>query len=293
MIWSRKPKDTAPDATRVPVLSRLDTDGNPAWVGWIQDWVRPAVAVIVLVMSAPGEHYLAHLAGWSSWLSWGMPAVLTMYAGVAAVVATKRPKGSPGKKTAVTGAAAAILLAMAAQPVAHLYRSGWEPGDAWTYHQTLTVTVSCIPALVFGHLLHLAASPTGVRVVSRVVAVLSQDKDTAPVVPAVEPVVPAVPVPVVPATAPVVPAVPVPAVAPAVPEDTTVQDSQDTVPVPRPRVLKNGSMRNFVLDILSQGEDTPDNVIKDKILAEFDAEAKPNTMNKSISRARAALAQSA
>ena len=174
---------------------------------------------------------------------------------------------------------------MAAQPVAHLYRSGWEPGDAWTYHQTLTVTVSCIPALVFGHLLHLAASPTGVRVVSRVVAVLSQDKDTMPVVPAVEPVVPA--------TAPVVPAVPVPAVAPAVPEDTTVQDSQDTVPVPRPRVLKNGSMRNFVLDILSQGEDTPDNVIKDKILAEFDAEAKPNTMSKSISRARAALAQSA
>lgn len=301
----RKQKDTAPDATRVPVLSRTDADGNPLWVGWIQDWVRPAVAVVVLVMSAPGEHYLAREGGWANWLAWGMPAVLTMYAGVAAVVATKRPAGAPGKNTAVVGAVLSILMAMAAQPVAHLYKSGWEPGNAWTYHQTLTVVVSCIPALVFGHLLHLAASPAGVRVLSRVAAVLSQDteavpaQDTVPLVPAAAPV----PVPDVLPAAPVVPAETVP----GVPQDTAEEDtvpsggtwdtiyppmSQD-IPAERPRVLKNGSMKSFVLEILSRGEDTPDSVLKDMIVSGFDADAKPNTMNKSISRARATLAQTA
>jgi hypothetical protein len=170
-LWKKSPKDTA---TVVPVPgSRVkDKDEELAWVNGIQNVVRPAVAVIVLIMCAPGEHYLAHLAGWNKELSWGMPAVLTMYAGVAAVVATKRGKGAPGKKTAVGGAIVSIVLAMAAQPIAHLYGSGWQPGDIWTYKQTLTVVVSCIPALVFGHLLHLAASPAGARALSRVAGVL-------------------------------------------------------------------------------------------------------------------------
>jgi hypothetical protein len=292
----RKQKDTVPDATRVPVLSRTDHDGNPLWVGWIQDWVRPAVAVIVLVMSAPGEHFLAHLAGWTDWLAWGMPAVLTMYAGVAAVVATKRPKGAPGKRTAVGGAIASITLAMAAQPIAHLYGSGWQPGNAWTYHQTLTVTISCIPALVFGHLLHLAASPTGVRVLSQAVSFVGG----VPAVPQDSPVVPADTAPVSPAAEPVpaaaVPAVPElsPAVVPTAEPVPAAMEDKDTAPVPAgTRAIRNGSMKSFVLEILSQGEDTPDDVIKDMIRDSFGQDTKPNTMNTSIRRARSALAQSA
>lgn len=127
------------------------------WVKVILNVGRPVVAVIVLVMCAPGEHYLARLAGWSHWLAWGMPATLTAYAGIAAVVATKRPKKSPGKKTAVAGAIISVLLAMGAQPIAHLYQR-----ELITGHQfALTIVVSCIPALVFGHLLHMAAAPVG------------------------------------------------------------------------------------------------------------------------------------
>lgn len=129
------------------------------WVRVILDIGRPVVAVIVLVMCAPGEHYLARLAGWSDWLAWGMPATLTAYAGIAAVVATKRPKGAPGKRTAVFGAIISVLLAMGAQPIAHLYQQELIKGHLFA----LTITVSCIPALVFGHLLHMAAVPKEAR----------------------------------------------------------------------------------------------------------------------------------
>jgi hypothetical protein len=47
-----------------------------------------------------------------------------------------------------------IVLAMAAQPVAHLYGRS----DLTGQQVILTTVVSCIPALVFGHLLHLAVS---------------------------------------------------------------------------------------------------------------------------------------
>jgi len=272
---TRKDKDIPQDSVR--------------WVSWIQDWVRPAVAVIVLVMCAPGEHYLAHLAGWNKELAWGMPAVLTMYAGVAAVVATKRDKGAPGKRTAVVGAVLSITAAMAAQPVAHLYSSGWEPGDGWTYRQTLMVTVSCVPALVFGHLLHLAASPAVLTAVSRVLSRDSATEDVPQDSPAVtEDAGPAVPVPPV-----LPPAVPVPAaVSPAaVPPVPAV--SRDTVPAPRVRTVAGGSMKSFVEDILSRSEDTPDSVLKDMVRTEFGEDTKPNTINTSIRRARSALAQSA
>lgn len=126
------------------------------WVRLILNVGRPVVAVFVLVMCAPGEHYLALQAGWNETLAWGMPGVLTAYAGIAAVVATKRAPGAHGKATAVWGAVVSILAAMAAQPIAHLYG---KPGLT-AQQAALIITVSCIPALVFGHLLHMAAVRT-------------------------------------------------------------------------------------------------------------------------------------
>jgi hypothetical protein len=135
-------------------------DHDPWWVRLLLDVGRPIVAVLILAMCAPGEHYLARQAGWSERLAWGMPGTLTAYAGIAAVVATKRPRGAPGRNTAVWGAVLSILVAMAAQPIAHLYgRTGLDPQEI-----VLTVAVSCIPAAVFGHLLHMGASvPKSVR----------------------------------------------------------------------------------------------------------------------------------
>lgn len=139
-----------------------DGDQDPWWVTLLLDVGRPAVAVLILTMCAPGEHYLAKLVGFGK-LSWGMPGALTAYAGIAAVVATKRPTGAPGRKTAVAGALLSILVAMAAQPLAHLYQQ-----QVWTLTPVgrvwMTIAVSCVPAAVFGHLLHMGAvSPRPVR----------------------------------------------------------------------------------------------------------------------------------
>lgn len=143
---------------------------TPWWVNILTDWGRPVVAAVVLTMCAPGEHYIAHTAGWSERLAWGMPFVLTAYAGISAVVATKRPKGSPGKRTAVWGAILSILLAMTAQPIAHLYQRGLIHGHQFA----LTIIASCVPALVLGHLLHLAVSHVLTR--TSPAAVLPEDK---------------------------------------------------------------------------------------------------------------------
>jgi hypothetical protein len=114
----------------------------------------------VLVLCAPGEQHLAWLAGWNgelTWLSWGWAGLLSLYAGISAVVATIRPRGSRGKATAVVGAGLSLLLAMVAQPVSHLFTTGWMSADPrpplW-----LVVSVSSIPPFILGHLLHLAAS---------------------------------------------------------------------------------------------------------------------------------------
>jgi outer membrane biosynthesis protein TonB len=144
----RKQRTTTPrPALRVPWWATAFTDAG-----------RPIVAVLVMVMCAPGEHHLGVLAGWDDRLAWGMASVLAAYAGIAAVVASRRPKGAPGKTSAVVGAWLSLGAAMAAQPVSHLFVTGhWsaEPhAPAW-----LVVTVSCVPPLVLGHLLHLAATP--------------------------------------------------------------------------------------------------------------------------------------
>jgi hypothetical protein len=142
--------------------------GAPAWVGWFTDIGRPLSAITVMVLCAPGERHLAQLAGWGPTLSWGMAGLLVMYAGIAAVVATVRPKGAPGKQTAVLGAIVSLMLAMAAQPVSHYFVTGWMTDSPRAPFWLVTV-VSCVPPFVMGHLLHLAADPgTGKAVPERV-----------------------------------------------------------------------------------------------------------------------------
>lgn len=153
---------------RIPFMSRHGRDRAvsvpdgtvPWWVSVFTDWGRPLAAVVVLILCAPGEQHLARLAGWGHTLSWGMAGLFSMYAGIAAVVATVRPKGAPGKNSAVWGAVLSLLLAMGAQPVSHLFVTGWlsaEPRAPWI----LVAVVSCVPPFILGHLLHLAASPSG------------------------------------------------------------------------------------------------------------------------------------
>lgn len=132
--------------------------GVPEWVSAFTDLGRPFAVVVVLALCAPGERHIARLAGWSPDLSWGMAGLLSLYAGLSAVVAANRPKGAPGKRTAVVGAALALVLAMGANPVAHLFMTGWLSATPRTPWQ-LVVVVSAIPALVGGHILHLAAHP--------------------------------------------------------------------------------------------------------------------------------------
>jgi MFS family permease len=145
------------DRFKRPARPSAPAAAEPWWVKAFPDVGRPLVTVIVLVMCAPGEHKLGVMAGYSTRLAWGMAAVLALYAGIAAVVAGRRRKGEPGRVTAVVGAIGALLLGMAAQPIAHLYVTGvWvaRPHDqVW-----LIVGASCVPALVLAHLLHLAAS---------------------------------------------------------------------------------------------------------------------------------------
>ncbi|MFF5984399.1 hypothetical protein ACFY78_36710 [Streptomyces olindensis] len=158
-------------------IATYDTP-TPRWVNLLTDFGRPVVAAWVMIMCAPGEHHLGKLAGWNDTLAWGMAGVLAAYAGIAAAVATKRPKGAPGKFSAVAGAWLSLAAAMSAQPVSHMFVTGhWtaEPRPpVW-----LVVTVSCIPPLVLGHLLHLAATPVRVKAVTPVVT--QEQPETAPV----------------------------------------------------------------------------------------------------------------
>jgi hypothetical protein len=116
---------------------------------------RPLVLTTALAMCAPADYHLAKYAGWTGGWALGMPLTLSAYAGIAAVVASTRPPGARGRASAIVGALLAIVLALAAQIVAHLIgtghmtaRSGW-----------LVAIVSAVPPAVVGHLLHLAATP--------------------------------------------------------------------------------------------------------------------------------------
>ncbi|MFF7534893.1 hypothetical protein ACFZB2_38275 [Streptomyces bobili] len=141
MGWT-KPRTPAPPAA--PWYARLATTAG-----------RPAVLAATLVMSMPGEYHVAKFAGWTDPWAYGMPFSLSAYAGIAAVVAATRPKGARGRASATIGAGFAIVLALAAQVVAHLVQTGhMDHNQAW-----LIALTSMVPPAVLAHLLHLAATP--------------------------------------------------------------------------------------------------------------------------------------
>ncbi|WP_405554306.1 hypothetical protein [Streptomyces sp. NBC_01171] len=152
---------------------------------------RPAVLGATLIMSMPGEYHVARFAGWTDPWAYGMPFSLSAYAGIAAVVAATRPKGARGRFSATVGAAFAIVLALAAQVVAHLVTTGHMDHDqAW-----LIAVTSMVPPAVLAHLLHLAATPTPATervpapapAPAPAVSVERTEQPPAPVVPVVPP----------------------------------------------------------------------------------------------------------
>jgi hypothetical protein len=173
---------------------------SPWWVRALADGGRPVVAVTVLIFCAPGEHHLAVLAGWNPTLAWLMSGTLAAYAGIAAGVASRMAKGSPGKNLAENGARSALLIAMIAQPISHLFVTGWLSADPrppmW-----LVIFVSCIPAPVLYHVLHVGAAPSRARTGTPV---------TAPEAPAPKPVPASAPEADTPAPKPATPPVALP-----------------------------------------------------------------------------------
>lgn len=139
------------------VPSSSDGSPRPPWYARAATSAgRPAVLAATLIMSMPGEYHVARFAGWSDPWAYGMPFSLSAYAGIAAVVAATRPKGARGRASATIGAVFAIVLALAAQVVAHLVNTGhMDHNQAW-----LIAVTSMVPPAVLAHLLHLAATPT-------------------------------------------------------------------------------------------------------------------------------------
>ncbi|WP_338932666.1 hypothetical protein WEB32_29825 [Streptomyces netropsis] len=116
-------------------------------------YARPAAGIVLLaamVMSAPGEYALAVLAGWSPTVAWLMPVCVSVYAAVAALFVDSRPKGAPGRGTAIAGAAGALALALAAQDVAHLIALDYMESSA-----ILVAAVSAVPPVVVAHIMHM------------------------------------------------------------------------------------------------------------------------------------------
>lgn len=139
-----------PDAT-APTAGRA----APLWVRGLTAGGRPIVLSVALLMCAPGEYHLARNAGWHDPFTYGMPVVLSAYAGIAAAVASTRRAGDRGRWSAIIGACLALGLAMAAQVVSHLIDTGHVLAD----QPTLIAVTSLVPPAVVGHLLHLAATP--------------------------------------------------------------------------------------------------------------------------------------
>lgn len=146
--WLARPFRPAPATTGTRAAA-------PLWVRGLTAGGRPVVLGVALLMCAPGEYHLAETAGWNDPFTFGMPIVLSAYAGIAAAVASTRRPGDRGRWSAIIGACLALGLAMAAQVVSHLITTGHVVAD-----QPLLIAVtSLVPPAVVGHLLHLAASP--------------------------------------------------------------------------------------------------------------------------------------
>lgn len=145
------------------LLHRPPTTGRrpaaPMWVRGLTAGGRPVVLGVALLMCAPGEYHLAENAGWNDPFTYGMPVVLSAYAGIAAAVASTRGPGDRGRWSAIIGACLALGLAMAAQVVSHLITTGHVVAD----QPVLIAVTSLVPPAVVGHLLHLAATPPDVH----------------------------------------------------------------------------------------------------------------------------------
>jgi hypothetical protein len=138
-----------------PAPAQTARQAAPLWVRGLTAGGRPVVLAVALLMCAPGEYHLARTAGWSPQFAYGMPVVLSAYAGIAAAVASTRRRGDRGLVSAVAGACLALTLAMAAQVVSHLIDTGHlTASQPW-----LIAITSLVPPAVVGHLLHLAATP--------------------------------------------------------------------------------------------------------------------------------------
>lgn len=143
--------------SRPTPAQRYPYPSAPMWVRGLTAGGRPVVLGVALLMCAPGEYHLARAAGWSERWAYGMPVVLSAYAGIAAAVASTRRQGDRGRWSAIIGAAVALTLAVAAQIVSHLIARGMMSER----HAFLVACVSLVPPAVVGHLLHLAATPPG------------------------------------------------------------------------------------------------------------------------------------
>ncbi|MDH6435586.1 hypothetical protein M2158_004063 [Streptomyces sp. SAI-144] len=140
---------------RRPAAATGRRTAAPLWVRGLTAGGRPIVLGVALLMCAPGEYHLAENAGWNDPFTYGMPVVLSAYAGIAAAVASTRRPGDRGRWSAIVGACLALGLAMAAQVVSHLITTGHVIAD----QPVLIAVTSLVPPAVVGHLLHLAASP--------------------------------------------------------------------------------------------------------------------------------------
>ncbi|MGW2908714.1 hypothetical protein ACWC91_41020 [Streptomyces sp. NPDC001204] len=193
----------------------------PFWVRGLTAGGRPVVLGVALLMCAPGEYHLAETAGWEDPFTFGMPIVLSAYAGIAAAVASTRRTGDRGRWSAIIGACLALGLAMAAQVVSHLITTGHVIAD----QPALIAVTSLVPPAVVGHLLHLAASPPD----AHQDALAAEDAPASPTVLAVPPTVEVVP-----------PGVrPLPLVARPVP--TVTLERQDAQDADRTRELEPGT----------------------------------------------------
>ncbi|MFF9898483.1 helix-turn-helix domain-containing protein [Streptomyces longispororuber] len=206
----------------------------PFWVRGLTAGGRPIVLAVALLMCAPGEYHLARTAGWDRAFAYGMPVVLSAYAGIASAVASTRRKGDRGRWSAIVGACLALGLAMAAQVVSHLIGTGHiRANQPW-----LIAVTSLVPPAVVGHLLHLAATPPDAR---------DTDQDAAPAPAAAR--VPQRPA-VVPGDARLLPLVARPAPAPQDAQDGTGadEDAQDR-PEPPPVLMTSSEVaRRYGVD---------------------------------------------
>ena len=139
--------------------TRAHRPAAPLWVRGLTAGGRPIVLGVALLMCAPGEYHLAQAAGWRDPFTFGMPVVLSAYAGIAAAVASTRRAGDRGRWSAIIGACLALSLAMAAQVVSHLISTEHVIAD----QPILIAVTSIVPPAVVGHLLHLAATPPETR----------------------------------------------------------------------------------------------------------------------------------